>query len=190
MGDLMKPLLLRSAGMAALVILGVTIGALWSGMASGAADDAVANHRTKRRIASRLSSKRAEKPKTAEKTGKTPVRKPRKVIRVGSAVRVNRKTLDQYIILHRHVWPEVLDRMRRSNIRNYSIYLGEMDDGNLYLFSYLEYVGDDFDGDMQAVADDPASREWWKLTDPLQKRIKNTPTGSQWKPLTEIFHVD
>ena len=75
--------------------------------------------------------------------------------------------------------------LKKSNIRNYSIFHR---DG--FLFSYLEYVGDDMEGDMAAVANDPVTREWWKMTDPLQTRLKNTPTGSQWKPLTEVFHTD
>ncbi len=87
-------------------------------------------------------------------------------------------------------WPQVLERIRASNIRNYSIYLGELNDGELYLFSYFEYVGDDFEADMKAIGNDPVTREWWKLTDPLQNRIKNTPTGDQWKARTEVFHTD
>lgn len=114
----------------------------------------------------------------------------RKVVRVGSAVGLNRETVDEYVILHKHVWPEILKRIRDSNIRNYSIFMGELDDGNLYLFSYFEYVGDDFDADMEAIGNDPVTREWWKLTDPLQKRIKNTATGAQWKGLEEVFHTD
>jgi L-rhamnose mutarotase len=105
-------------------------------------------------------------------------------------VGLKREKVDEYVILHRHVWPEILERIRQSNIRNYSIYMGELDDDQLYLFAYMEYVGDDFEADMQAVADDPISREWWELTDPLQNRVENTPTGSQWKPLTEVFHTD
>jgi L-rhamnose mutarotase len=114
----------------------------------------------------------------------------REVKRVGSVVGLNRETVDRYVILHKYVWPEVLERIRKSNIRNYSIYMGELDDGNLYLFSYFEYVGEDFEADMEAIAADPVTREWWKLTDPLQKRVKNTPTGSQWKTLDEVFHTD
>ncbi len=131
---------------------------------------------------------RAAAPKAAG--GSAVAERPHKVQRVGSVVGVNRQTLDQYVLLHKHVWPEVLDRIRSSNIRNYSIYLGELDDGNLYLFSYFEYVGDDFEADMAAIAADPVTREWWKLTDPLQRRVRNTPTGDQWKGLEEVFHTD
>lgn len=117
-------------------------------------------------------------------------RKTEQVQRFGRVVGLNRETKDQYVILHAHVWPEVLKQIRDSNIRNYSIFMGELDDGQLYLFSYFEYVGDDFDTDMQAMANDPVTREWWKLTDPLQKRVKDTPTGEQWKPFEKVFHTD
>jgi len=43
---------------------------------------------------------------------------------------------ERYIILHQHVFTGVLDRIRKSNIRNYSIY--QRDE---ILFSYYEYVG-------------------------------------------------
>jgi L-rhamnose mutarotase len=112
------------------------------------------------------------------------------VKRVGSVVGLNPETADQYLALHRQVWPEVLDRLRRSNIRNYTIYLGELDDGKLYLFSHFEYVGQDFDADMKAMADDPATQQWWKLTDPLQTRVQGTPQGQQWKTIEEVFHMD
>lgn len=122
------------------------------------------------------------KPPAARKSGQ--------VQRFGRVVGLNRETMDQYVILHAHVWPEVLKQIRDSNIRNYSIFMGELDDGKLHLFSYFEYVGDNFEADMQAMANDPLTREWWKLTDPLQKRVKNTPPGDQWKALQEVFHTD
>jgi len=124
------------------------------------------------------------------KAARRPAGRKPKVQRVGSVIGLNRQTTEQYVILHRHVWPEVLEQIRKSNIRNYSIYMGELDDGNVYLFSYFEYVGDDFEADMQAMAADPSTREWWKLTDPLQKRVKNTPAGDQWKTIEEVFHTD
>lgn len=153
--------------------------------ASGRAEAAQAkSHRSEKR-----GVLRADKAK-AQKLAKAKAAKFKKVKRVGSVVGLSRETMEQYVILHAHVWPEVLDRIRKSNIRNYSIYMGELDDGNLYLFSYFEYVGDDFDADMQAIADDPVTQDWWKLTDPLQKRVKGTPNGDQWKTLEEVFHTD
>lgn len=115
---------------------------------------------------------------------------PKKIKRVGSVVGLNEATMEQYILLHDHVWPEVLKRIGQSNIRNYSIFVGQLDDGKYYLFSYFEYVGADFDADMAAMAADPVTRDWWKLTAPLQRRVQGTPVGDQWKTLKQVFHAD
>ena len=42
---------------------------------------------------------------------------------------------------------------RPRNVRiNSSIYLGELEKGKFYLFSYFEYIGDDFGADMEKMA--------------------------------------
>ncbi len=68
--------------------------------------------------------------------------------RYGSVVRARPEKLDEYRRLHADVWPDVLKMIEECNIRNYSIYLRKMDDGVHYIFSYFEYMGDDFDADM------------------------------------------
>jgi L-rhamnose mutarotase len=92
---------------------------------------------------------------------------------------------DEYLALHKNVWAEVLERLRRSNIVNYSIFLR---DG--LLFSYFEYVGDDFAADMAAMTEDEATRRWWDLTDPCQEPVKSAAVGERWAPMTEVFHSD
>jgi L-rhamnose mutarotase len=186
----------RIAWVAVPLLIGVMIGMAWSDAArNGAGQAAAADGKTSKGEKAGAKVKIEAKPRIVvdrkvARGEKTQARKGKQPIRVGSAVGVNRETLDQYVILHKYVWPEVLKQIRKSGIRNYTIYLGELDDGNLYLFSHFEYVGDNFEADMAAMANDPVTREWWKLTDPLQKRVKNTPTGSQWKTLKEVFHTD
>ena len=51
--------------------------------------------------------------------------------------------------------------MRESNIENLSIYLTEIE-SKKYLFSYLEYTGNAFDGDMKQVDVDPIEQQWFK----------------------------
>lgn len=114
---------------------------------------------------------------------------PRKVMRVGQVIGLRPEKKDYYIELHANTWPGVLKRIRDSNIRNYSIYLAELE-GKLYLFSYFEYVGDDFEGDMAKIAADPETQRWWKETDPCQIRLPGTPEGKWWKPIPEVFHTD
>ncbi|MBC7353661.1 MAG: L-rhamnose mutarotase, partial [Thermogutta sp.] len=70
-----------------------------------------------------------------------------------------------------------------------SIYLAELD-GKLYLFSYYEYIGDDYEADMAKIAADPETQRWWKETDPCQIRLPGTPEGKWWKPIPEVFHTD
>ena len=43
--------------------------------------------------------------------------------RVGSLIKLRPEFEEQYIKLHRQVFPKVLDRIMKSNIRNYSIFL-------------------------------------------------------------------
>lgn len=109
--------------------------------------------------------------------------------RFGSVIGLRPEKKDEYIKLHAETWPSVLEQIFRSNIRNYSIYLAELE-GKLYLFSYFEYVGDDFEADMKKMADDPETQAWWKVTDPCQIRLAGTPEGDWWKKIPEVFHVD
>jgi len=96
---------------------------------------------------------------------------------------------DYYLKLHAETWPSVLGQIKKSNIRNYSIYMTELE-GKLYLFSYFEYVGNDFKADMAKMGEDAETRRWWKETDPCQARLPGTPDGEQWKPMPEVFHTD
>ena len=112
-----------------------------------------------------------------------------KVQRFGSVIELRPEKREEYIRLHADCWPSVLKQIRKSNIRNYSIYLGELG-GKLYLFSYFEYVGSDFEADMKKMGDDPETQRWWKVTDPCQRRIQGTPEGQQWMQLPEVFHTD
>ena len=111
-------------------------------------------------------------------------------VRYGSVIGVRSEKLDEYIKLHADTWPEILAMIKQCNIQNYSIYLGKLDDGNLYLFSYYEYVGDDHAADMKKMAADSKTQEWWKLTDPCQIPQKERKADEHWMMLREVFHTD
>jgi len=80
--------------------------------------------------------------------------------------------------------PGVAETITKCNIRNFTIF---EHDG--LLFSYFEYVGDDFDADMALMAADPETQRWWARTDPCQIAPPNASTG-QWAVLPEIWHQD
>lgn len=91
----------------------------------------------------------------------------------------------EYEKLHSDVWPAVLAQIKTSNIRNYSIYrYGE------FLFSYFEYVGQDFEADMAAMAADPTTQKWWGVCKPLQTPVSDRAQGEWWADIQEIFHTD
>ena len=106
------------------------------------------------------------------------------VTRVGQVIRVRPEAIDAYERLHADPWPGVLATLRAANIRNYSIYRhGEL------LFAYYEYVGDDLEADLSAMAADPIVQQWWTLTDAMQDPYPEREPGSWWLDLPEIFHT-
>jgi len=109
-------------------------------------------------------------------------------LRYGSIVGVRQESLLAYTQLHAAVWPGVLSALGDVNIRNYSIYLGQVTPGEYVLFSYFEYIGGDFDADMKSMAADKVTQLWWTYTHPLQVRLPVTPQGAQWKAVEEVFH--
>lgn len=110
--------------------------------------------------------------------------------RYGSVIGVEPSKLEEYKELHAAVWPDILNKITECNIRNYSIYLKQLDDDRYYLFSYFEYVGDDFEADMAKMAADPATQEWWSLCEPCQIPVNHRQEGEWWSTMEEVFHWD
>lgn len=111
-----------------------------------------------------------------------------KVQRYGSVIGIKPENIEEYKRLHADVWPAVLKNIKECNIRNYAIYLGELEKGKYYLFSYFEYIGDDFSADMARMAADETTKKWWNHTDPLQVPIPTRKQGEWWASMEEVFH--
>jgi len=105
--------------------------------------------------------------------------------RHGQLIRVKTEKLEEYMKYHAAVWPEILEMIRKCNIRNYSIYYK---DG--YLFAYFEYVGADFASDMAKMAADPKTQEWWDIMMPMQEPLATRAEGEWWAEMEEVFHTD
>lgn len=105
--------------------------------------------------------------------------------RIASVIGISPENIEQYEALHADAWPAVLDRLSASNVVNYSIYrYADL------LFSYLEYVGDDYEADMAALAADPTTQEWWDICKPMQRPVADRAAGEWWKEIPELFHLD
>ena len=105
--------------------------------------------------------------------------------RFGQVIRIRSEAIAAYEALHADPWSAVTAAIRAANIRDYSIYrYGE------WLFASFEYVGDDFDRDMAAMAADPDVKAWWALTDAMQDPLPEREPGSWWLTMPEIFRQD
>lgn len=105
--------------------------------------------------------------------------------RFGMVIKVRPEKFQEYKKLHAAVWPEVLDTITKCSIRNYSIY---HKDG--YLFSYFEYIGEDFEADMAKMAADPTTQKWWDVCKPCQQPLETSTEGQWWADMEEVFHCD
>jgi L-rhamnose mutarotase len=107
--------------------------------------------------------------------------------RMGMMIGIKPEKIAEYKRLHANAWPEVLAQIKRSNIRNYSIFLREPEN---ILFGYWEYHGTDFAADMAEMANDPKTREWWTLTDPCQEPLATRDEGDQWSIMEQVFLME
>lgn len=110
------------------------------------------------------------------------------VRRFASVIGLEPDLEQRYRELHANAWDSVMSRLKRSNIRNYSIFLASID-GRKYLFSYCEYTGSDYEGDMQKIAEDPETQRWWQETDPCQVPLPERAEGSRWCDLERVFFL-
>jgi len=105
--------------------------------------------------------------------------------RYGSVIKVDIDKLEEYKRLHANPWPEINEKIKECNIINYSIYYNEG-----YLFSYFEYVGNNYETDMGKMAVDPMTQKWWELCKPCQIPLATRKEGEWWADMEEVYHLD
>jgi len=108
--------------------------------------------------------------------------------RVASVIELRPEKEVLYRKLHAEPSPEVLEVMREANLRNFSIYLREID-GRKLLFAYFEHHGRDFEGDMAKLGASPVTKDWHQLTNPCQRPIPGAARGEWWSGMEEVFHM-
>jgi L-rhamnose mutarotase len=100
--------------------------------------------------------------------------------RMGFVLRVKPDRVDEYVLAHREVWPEMLDALKDAGIRNYTIFRA----GN-EMFGYFE--ADDLERAGAYLAAQDVSTRWQDaMADLLQERVpdEGPPT------LEEVFRLD
>ena len=105
--------------------------------------------------------------------------------RYGQVIEIRPECLEEYKKYHAAAWPEVLEKIKDCHIENYTIFYRDS-----HLFAYFEYTGTDFQADMQKMADDPKTQEWWAIMKPMQVPLNPQKADEWWASMEEVFHVD
>ena len=105
-------------------------------------------------------------------------------MRVCFLLKVRPDKIAQYKARHAQVWPEMLDALRQTGWRNYSLFLKP--DG--LLVGYLET--DDFEKARAAMKDHPINARWQSEMTPFFESDVNAPADDTMFPLDEVFHLD
>ncbi len=106
------------------------------------------------------------------------------VKRIGMVIKVKAERLDEYLKLHSDAEPGVRDLLSKYNMRNFSIFLTQLEDGNYYEFGYWEYWGENFEADMAAMAKEPRNKEWLEMCDPMQIPLQGE---KGWREMDRIY---
>ena len=105
--------------------------------------------------------------------------------RYAMAVRLKKEKKEFYIENHANVWPEVLEKISESKIKNYSIFAqGDR------LFAFFEYHGNNFEEDMTKMKENEKFKEWEKLHESMFRPLEHQDKFEGWVELEEIFRND
>jgi L-rhamnose mutarotase len=136
--------------------------------------------------------------------------------RIGQWLYLRPECIEEYKKCHAAVWPDVLEQIKDSNIRDCtapkfsphpitfkdpspdasptdSIFLSMQPRPTL--FASFKYVGSAFDEDMARMAANPTVQEWWRMTDGMQESPVEGAVGSKdgpgwWGSTEEVFYAE
>jgi L-rhamnose mutarotase len=104
--------------------------------------------------------------------------------RIGMVIKIDSLRIKEYLALHADSNPGVRDLLEKYNMKNFSIFITKLEDGNYYEFGYYEYTGGNYDADMAALDAEPRNKEWLKRCDPMQIPLKGE---TSWKKMKQIY---
>jgi L-rhamnose mutarotase len=105
-------------------------------------------------------------------------------MRVGFCFKVKKDMIPEYKRRHAEVWPEMLQALRETGWRNYSLFM--RDDG--LLFGYLET--DDFDRARAEMAKREVNLRWQREMAPFFEALEGRRPDESMLQLEEVFHLD
>ena len=109
----------------------------------------------------------------------------REIKRVGMVIKIKPEFIEEYKAVHADSIAGVRDLLIEANMRNFSIFLHQLDDGNWYEFGYYEYTGTDIEADMEKLANHPRNIEWLKVCDAMQIPLEGY---EGWAEMEQIYY--
>jgi len=113
----------------------------------------------------------------------TKIEKKQNIKRFGMVVGIDPAMIEKYKELHADTNPGVRNLLSKYHMQNFSIFLQEID-GKWYEFGYYEYTGDDYEGDMAKLDQEPRNIEWLKVCDPMQIPL---PGAKGWTVMEQVY---
>jgi L-rhamnose mutarotase len=104
--------------------------------------------------------------------------------RVCFLLKVKPERLQEYEARHQAVWPEMLEALRETGWRNYSLFLRP--DG--LLVGYLET--DNFNEAVRKMQTYPVNARWQKEMAEFFEGSESGHADERMAPLKEVFHLD
>jgi L-rhamnose mutarotase len=105
--------------------------------------------------------------------------------RVCFVLRLRPDRVDEYVVAHEHVWPDMLEALKTAGWRNYSLFV-RPDDG--LVVGYLET--DDFVAAQSAMAAIEVNARWQATMADYFQNPEGVQPDQAMTPLTEYFHLD
>ena len=105
--------------------------------------------------------------------------------RYGEVIKLKKEYLEAYKKYHANPMEGTNEMLSKCNIRNYTIFYR-----NGILFAYYEYVGTDFEKDMELRKKDLQTQKWWKILDPMQEPLDDAKEDEWWSKMEEVYHLD
>jgi L-rhamnose mutarotase len=105
-------------------------------------------------------------------------------MRICFLLQVRQEKIEEYKIRHAQVWPEMLEALRETGWRNYSLFLRP--DG--LLVGYLE--ADNFAQCREAIKAHPVNARWQAEMASLFEPFGGGAADDNMVPLEEVFHLD
>ncbi len=105
-------------------------------------------------------------------------------MRICFLLKVRADKVEEYKARHAEVWPEMINALRETGWRNYSLFLRP--DG--LLVGYLE--SDDFEQSCAGMKQHPVNAKWQEEMAPYFESLSVGGADDNMVPLQEVFHLD